>query len=138
VAQQIETLLTPIQAAAILQVKPNTLRLADTAICRCRGRMPLYISVSPDKLARRRRFFKSLSLVNCRADEKFSIVRHKLAPRLGLSSLMRLGDSGGSRVGQVAGAAVQAQAHSRHRKCEVFPDGFRSVHSFYVEIPVEH
>jgi hypothetical protein len=39
--------------------------------------MPLYILGSPDKLARRRRFFKSRSLVDCRADEKFSIVRHK-------------------------------------------------------------
>lgn len=35
--------------------------------------MPSYTSVFPDKLARRRRFFKSLSLVDCRADEKFSV-----------------------------------------------------------------
>jgi hypothetical protein len=35
--------------------------------------MPLYTSIFPDKLARRSRFFKSLSLVDCRADEKFSI-----------------------------------------------------------------
>jgi hypothetical protein len=42
--------------------------------------MPSYASVFPDKLARRRRFFKSLSLVDCRADEKFlvgaSLPRH--------------------------------------------------------------
>ena len=35
--------------------------------------MPSYTSVFPDKLARRRQFFKSLSLVDCRADEKFSV-----------------------------------------------------------------
>jgi hypothetical protein len=39
--------------------------------------MPLYTSVSPDKLARQKRFFKSPLLVDCRADKKFSIVRHK-------------------------------------------------------------
>jgi len=35
--------------------------------------MPAHISVSPDKLARRRRFFQSRFLVDYRADEKFSI-----------------------------------------------------------------
>jgi hypothetical protein len=35
--------------------------------------MPSYTSVFSDRLARRRRFFKSLSLVDCRADEKFSV-----------------------------------------------------------------
>jgi hypothetical protein len=35
--------------------------------------MPSYTFVFPGKLARRRRFFKSLSLVDCRADEKFSV-----------------------------------------------------------------
>jgi hypothetical protein len=35
--------------------------------------MPSYTSVFPGKLARRRRFFKSLSLVDCRADEKVSV-----------------------------------------------------------------
>ena len=35
--------------------------------------MPSYTSIFPDKLARRSRFFKSLSLVDCRADEKFSV-----------------------------------------------------------------
>jgi hypothetical protein len=35
--------------------------------------MPAYISVSPDKLARRRRFFQSRFLVDYRADEKSSI-----------------------------------------------------------------
>jgi hypothetical protein len=51
-----------------------------------------------------------------------------------------LGDSGGSRIGQGAGAAAQAhfEAHGRHRKCEVFPNASRSAHPFYVEIPVEH
>ena len=39
--------------------------------------MPLYTSFSPDKLARLRRFFRSLLLVDCRADKKFSNVRHK-------------------------------------------------------------
>jgi hypothetical protein len=38
--------------------------------------MPLYPPVSPDKLARRR-LFKSRSLVDCPADEKFSTVRYK-------------------------------------------------------------
>jgi hypothetical protein len=33
--------------------------------------MPLHISVSPDKLVRRRRLFKSRFLIACRADEKF-------------------------------------------------------------------
>jgi len=35
--------------------------------------MPAYISVSPDKLARRRRFFQSRFLVDYCADEKSSI-----------------------------------------------------------------
>lgn len=35
--------------------------------------MSSYASVFPYKLARRRRFIKSLSLVDCRADEKFSV-----------------------------------------------------------------
>jgi Domain of Unknown Function (DUF1259) len=35
--------------------------------------MSSYASVFPDKLARRRRFIKSLSLVDCRADEKFPV-----------------------------------------------------------------
>ena len=39
--------------------------------------MPIFILVSPDKLARRRRHFKSQFLVDCRADKKFSIVRLK-------------------------------------------------------------
>ena len=51
-----------------------------------------------------------------------------------------LGDLGGSRVGQGSGAAAQAhfEAHWQHRRCELFPDAFRSAHPFDVEIPVEH
>jgi hypothetical protein len=40
--------------------------------------MSVYISVSPDNLTPRSRFLKSRSLVDCRADKKLSIVRHKL------------------------------------------------------------
>jgi hypothetical protein len=39
--------------------------------------MPSYTPVSPDKFVRLRRFIKSRSLVDCRVDKKFSIVRHK-------------------------------------------------------------
>jgi hypothetical protein len=36
--------------------------------------MPLYISVSPDNLARRSRFLKSQFLIDCRTSDKFPVL----------------------------------------------------------------
>jgi hypothetical protein len=56
------------------------------------------------------------------------------------NGLVLLDDSGSARFGQRSRATAEAhfQSNWRHRKCKVFPHGFRTAHPFYVEIFVKH